>query len=97
MVEVRRGTEQGSSTGSLNGNGRITKYRRLRPFKLEEVKVLLLENISPVAINLLKDAGYQVEVCSQSLPKEELREKLKTVHALGIRYWRAVTWSRWLV
>jgi D-3-phosphoglycerate dehydrogenase len=26
-----------------------------------------------------------VEVCSKSLPKEELREKLKTVHALGIR------------
>lgn len=75
---------------SANGN-RLTKYRRLRPFKTEEIKVLLLENISPVAVNILKDAGYQVEVCSKSLPKEELREKLKSVHALGIRSKTSIT------
>lgn len=75
---------QSDSTGSLNGN-RVTKYRRLRPFKTEEIKVLLLENVSPIAERMLRDAGYQVEVCTKSLPKEVLREKLKTIHALGIR------------
>lgn len=76
----------GGEEGSSNGGGRVTKYRRLRPFKTEEIKVLLLENINPVAEQMLREAGYQVESHPKSLPREILREKLKTVHALGIRY-----------
>jgi D-3-phosphoglycerate dehydrogenase len=78
--------EPSSSPAPNNGNGnRVIKYRRLRPFKTAEIKVLLLENISKAATNMLKEAGYQVEVCAKSMSKEELGEKLKTVHALGIR------------
>ena len=47
------------SSNSQNGSKSI-KYRRLRPFKTDEIKVLLLENVSQVAANLLRDAGYQV-------------------------------------
>jgi hypothetical protein len=51
MVDVRPGSTNGS---------RVIKYRRLRPFKTDEIKVLLLENISTVAENMLREAGYQV-------------------------------------
>lgn len=50
-----------NSNGSSNGNVSM-KYRRLRPFKSAEIKVLLLENVSPVAANLLREAGYQVNM-----------------------------------
>lgn len=43
-----------------SNGGRSTKYRRLRPFRTTEIKVLLLEGVSPVAVNLLTEAGYQV-------------------------------------
>ena len=44
-----------------NGSNRVIKYRRLRPFKTAEIKILLLENVSPVAVKLFTDAGYQVK------------------------------------
>lgn len=45
---------------ALNSPNRVIKYRRLRPFRTTEIKVLLLENISSSAVELLKEAGYQV-------------------------------------
>ena len=39
---------------------RSIKYRRLRPFKNAEINVLLLENVSPVAVEMFVDAGFQV-------------------------------------
>lgn len=62
-----------------------TKYRSLNPFRTGDIKILLLEGISKVAIDMLTDAGYQVEHHSKALPLEVLKEKLKTVHAVGIR------------
>ena len=42
-------------------NGDITiKYRRLRPYKTDEIKVLLLENVSPVAKRIFEENGFQV-------------------------------------
>lgn len=40
--------------------GRSIKYRRLRPFKDAEINVLLLENVSPVAVEMFVEAGFQV-------------------------------------
>ncbi|KAI8816693.1 uncharacterized protein EV422DRAFT_544518 [Fimicolochytrium jonesii] len=57
----------------------------LKPFDNAEVKVLLLEGVNPTGIKLLEKAGYQVECHSKALPLEILKEKIKDVHAIGIR------------
>lgn len=49
------------------------------------IKVLLLENVHQQGINILKEEGYQVEVCPGGLSEEELIEKIQGVSILGIR------------
>jgi D-3-phosphoglycerate dehydrogenase len=48
-------------------------------------RALLLENIHPSAEEMLAAEGFQVERTSSALKPEELAEKLKGVHLLGIR------------
>ena len=53
------------STSRRNGaisTERMIKYRRLRPYKTAEIKVLLLENVNQAAIDLFTEAGYQVTI-----------------------------------
>lgn len=57
----------------------------LKPFSTGDIKILLLENVNQTAINIFKGQGYQVEFYKSSLPEEELLEKIKDVHAIGIR------------
>ncbi|HLX53004.1 MAG TPA: phosphoglycerate dehydrogenase [Aquella sp.] len=49
------------------------------------IKILLLENIHPHALNLLKQEGYTVETLKGSLTEDELCAKMKDVSILGIR------------
>jgi D-3-phosphoglycerate dehydrogenase len=49
------------------------------------VKVLLLENIHPVAVEILEARGFEVELRTGSLSEAELQEALVGVHLLGIR------------
>jgi D-3-phosphoglycerate dehydrogenase len=49
------------------------------------VKVLLLENIHPVAVEILEARGFEVELRMGSLSEDELVEALPGVHLLGIR------------
>ncbi|MDF1604842.1 phosphoglycerate dehydrogenase [Nocardioides sp. YIM 152315] len=49
------------------------------------MKVLLLENIHPVAVEVLEARGFEVELRSSSLSEEDLLEALPGVHLLGIR------------
>jgi D-3-phosphoglycerate dehydrogenase len=48
-------------------------------------RALLLENIHPSAEEMLAAEGFQVERLSAALKPEELAERLKGVHLLGIR------------
>ncbi|KAI3404056.1 SER33 [Candida oxycetoniae] len=59
--------------------------KALKPFSTGDIKILLLENVNQTAINIFKGQGYQVEFYKSSLPEEELIEKIKDVHAIGIR------------
>lgn len=52
---------------------------------LTDVKVLLLENIHPVAVENLQAAGHEVELRAGSLSEDELVEALPGVQLLGIR------------
>ncbi|KAI8320601.1 hypothetical protein GQ54DRAFT_298518 [Martensiomyces pterosporus] len=66
-------------------NLRDTRTRNLKPFNSGDIKILLLENVSAKAVDILKKAGYQVEFHAKALDKETLIEKIKDVHAVGIR------------
>ena len=65
--------------------------RQLRPFAQQEIKILLLENVNEVGQKILKDQGYQVEVLKSALQEDDLIEKVKEVHVLGIRSKTKVT------
>ena len=52
----------------------------------DKIKVLLLEGVHDSAIELLKQQGYdQLEILKGSLDEDELCEKIKDVHMIGIR------------
>ncbi|KAI8848370.1 hypothetical protein BC829DRAFT_417699 [Chytridium lagenaria] len=48
-------------------------------------KVLLLEGVNLTGVNILKNAGLEVETFAKALPEDQLKEKIKDVHAIGIR------------
>ena len=54
-------------------------------------KALLLENIDPVAVELLSAAGYEVESVHGALDEADLTAALDGVHVLGIRSKTQVT------
>ncbi|KAJ2539385.1 D-3-phosphoglycerate dehydrogenase 2 [Coemansia sp. RSA 1853] len=66
-------------------NIRDKQTRELKPFHSGDIKILLLENISQKAVDILSKAGYQVEFHTKALDKETLIEKIKDVHVVGIR------------
>lgn len=69
--------------GQANIHQKPTKA--LKPFSTGDIKILLLENVNATAVNIFKNQGYQVEFFKTSLPEDELIEKIKDVHAIGIR------------
>src|ERR1700742_4370113 len=48
-------------------------------------RVLLLENIHPVAVDRLRDAGFEVETVKGALEEGELADRIADVDILGIR------------
>jgi len=54
-------------------------------FPKSSIKVLLLENIHPVAAEAFRADGFHVETLKGALPEAELVEKIRDVHVLGIR------------
>jgi D-3-phosphoglycerate dehydrogenase len=49
------------------------------------IRMLLLENIHPAAVERLEEAGYSVETLKGALDEDDLIERIKGVHVLGIR------------
>ncbi|CCE64927.1 hypothetical protein TPHA_0J01050 [Tetrapisispora phaffii CBS 4417] len=62
-----------------------SNQKALKPFSTGDIKILLLENVNQTAIDIFKNQGYQVDFYKSSLPEAELAEKIKDVHAIGIR------------
>lgn len=63
----------------------INKLNTKFSYPKSRIKVLLLENVHPIGVELLKEEGYQVEVVSSAMTEDELCEKIKSVSILGIR------------
>ncbi|MBR9855196.1 MAG: phosphoglycerate dehydrogenase [Algicola sp.] len=55
------------------------------------IKILLLENVHPAAFENLSEEGFSVELIKTSLSEEDLIERIKGVHVLGIRSKTQVT------
>ncbi|RDW89389.1 putative SER33-3-phosphoglycerate dehydrogenase [Coleophoma cylindrospora] len=78
-----------SPPNSFGGAGfvrtRTTGEKQLKPFDTQDIKILLLENVNESGRQKLAEQGYQVEALKTSLPEEELIEKIRDVHVIGIR------------
>lgn len=55
------------------------------------IKILLLEDVHPAAFDNLSEDGFSVELVKTSLSEDQLIEKIKGVHVLGIRSKTQVT------
>ncbi|MEN1940845.1 phosphoglycerate dehydrogenase [Luteimonas sp. MJ174] len=52
----------------------------------KDIRVLLLEGLSPSAVAVFRDAGYSdIETHAGSLPEAMLRERVREAHIIGIR------------
>jgi D-3-phosphoglycerate dehydrogenase len=60
-------------------------------FPKEQIKILLLENIHPVASEVFRADGLSVETVSGALKEDELVRRIADVHVLGIRSKTRVT------
>ncbi|EFP77781.1 D-3-phosphoglycerate dehydrogenase [Puccinia graminis f. sp. tritici CRL 75-36-700-3] len=65
----------------------------LTPWAVKETRILLLENINPIAVKLFKDHGYTVDEIKHALNEDQLIEHLRSNHysGLGIRSKTRVT------
>lgn len=69
----------------------LNKLPRKISFPKHRIKMLLLENVHADALERLTADGFTVETVSRSLSEEELIEKIKDVHVLGVRSKTQVT------
>ncbi|KAG0671044.1 hypothetical protein C6P45_001331 [Maudiozyma exigua] len=63
----------------------LPEQNKIKPFSKGDMKILLLENINNQAIVSFRDQGYQVESYRDALPESVLIDKIRDVHAIGIR------------
>jgi D-3-phosphoglycerate dehydrogenase / 2-oxoglutarate reductase len=78
-------------TPSLDEFLYLNKLNTAISYPKNRINVLLLENVHPKAIELLKYEGYNVEVYPSGLDEAELSKKIKNVSILGIRSKTQVT------
>ena len=69
----------------------VNKLPRNISYPKNRIKVLLLENVHPDALTKLSKDGFSVETISKSLSEDELIDKIRDVHILGIRSKTQVT------
>jgi D-3-phosphoglycerate dehydrogenase len=60
-------------------------------FPVDQIKFLLLENIHATAHEVIRGEGFQLEILPGALKEDELTERLRDVHVLGIRSKTRVT------
>lgn len=69
----------------INIPGAAAQPRPLAPFATSEIRVLLLENVSQGAVQMLRDQGYHVDFFTSAWSEEDLVERIGEYHAIGIR------------
>lgn len=69
----------------------LNKLNTVISYPKNRINVLLLENVHPVAVELMRSEGFNVEIYPAAMTEEELCEKIKNVSVLGIRSKTPVT------
>lgn len=69
----------------------LNKLNTTVSYPKNRIQVLLLENVHPVAIELMKAEGFQVETHTAAMTEDELIERIRNVSILGIRSKTMVT------
>ncbi len=69
----------------------VNDLPRSLSYPKNRIKILLLESVHPAAFDNLAEDGFAVELIDKSLSEDELIEKIKGVHVLGIRSKTKVT------
>lgn len=80
VVEIAD-AEAASLDEVLHAEGLIGRWS----FPRSRMKMLLLENIHPAAVERLSEAGYAVETVKGALDEDDLIAAIRGVHVLGIR------------
>lgn len=70
---------------SLTAVWAIRQPKVLHPVDNEDLKLLLLENISQEAVQYLRTQGFTVDHHTKAMSEDELVEKIPQYHAIGIR------------
>ncbi|KAL8831558.1 MAG: hypothetical protein Q9191_000801 [Dirinaria sp. TL-2023a] len=76
---------QSKAGTSLARRGTSSFAKQLKPFATEDIKILLLENVNKTGQDILGAQGYQVEALKSSLSEDELINKIRDIHVIGIR------------
>lgn len=66
-------------------NQNVRQPRVLHPVENEDLKLLLLENISQEAVQSFREQGFTVDHSTKAMSEDELVEKIGQYHAIGIR------------
>ncbi len=69
----------------------LNKLNTAISYPKNRINVLLLENVHPVALEMMRAEGFNVENYPAGLDEDELCEKIKNVSVLGIRSKTQVT------
>ena len=72
-------------TPSLDEFLYLHKLNKVISYPKNRINVLLLENVHPDALKMMKNEGYNVTTIPGALDEEELAEKIKDVSVIGIR------------
>lgn len=78
-------------TPSLDEFLYLNKLNTAISYPKNRINVLLLENVHPIAVSILRAEGFNVETYHAAMTEEELCERIKNVSVLGIRSKTQVT------
>lgn len=79
--------------GTTSHSRTASVAKTLTPWAVNETKILLLENVNPVAVKLFQTQGYIVDEIPHALDEDQLIDRLRSCHysGLGIRSKTKVT------
>lgn len=69
----------------------LNKLNTAISYPKNRIQVLLLENVHPIAVEMMKAEGFNVETYAAALTEDELCERIRHVSVLGIRSKTQVT------
>ncbi|WP_255606625.1 phosphoglycerate dehydrogenase [Asticcacaulis sp. AND118] len=85
VVAATTGSEATQVAASFDEVLHNEGYEGRYSFPRSRMKMLLLENVHPVAIQHFRDEGYDVSTLKGALDEDALIEAIQGVHVLGIR------------